>query len=49
LEGFQTSTCLECFMGSLYPACDVEAFHATVTVQGREPKQGDSWFNYHAH
>jgi hypothetical protein len=33
----------------LIPTCDVWAFLATVTIWYGEPKQGDSWFNYHAH
>jgi len=49
VEGFQTSTCLGGYLGCLYLAYDIYAFHATIIIRCREPKQRDSWFHYHVH
>jgi hypothetical protein len=48
--GIQTSAHRGGYLGSLYPACDIRAFHVVVViVWGKELEQRDSWFDYHAH
>jgi hypothetical protein len=41
LEGFQTFIYLRGCMGRIYSLCDVQAFHAKITIQCREPKHAD--------
>ena len=49
IEGFQTSTCLEGYLGRLNPACDVWAFLMAIAVRCRELEHEDSWYHYHTH
>jgi hypothetical protein len=49
LEGFQTFVRLGGYIGGIYSAHDVQAFHAMVTICCKEPKSIDLRFHYHAH